>query len=75
MCRLWSDGNLDGRCREKEGRDESTFFCKKDLRQVQVGEARQGFARDLRESQAQAAARVGSCQRILPAVSANVLGK
>jgi len=43
---------------EKEGRDESTFFCEKDLRQVQVGQARQGVAGDLRESQTQTATRL-----------------
>jgi small subunit ribosomal protein S13 len=54
--------NLNVAVREKEGRNESTFFCEKDLRQVQIGQAGRGFAGDLREPKAQTAARL-DCRR------------
>ena len=54
--------NLNVAVTEKEGRNESTFFCEKDLRQVQVSQARRGFAGDLREPKAQTAARL-DCRR------------
>jgi hypothetical protein len=56
--------NLNVAVREKEGRDESSFFREKDLCEMQVSEAWQGFAGDLPEPKAQTAARLGSLQGI-----------